>query len=83
MSGGDRGIARRYAELADLRATCLPFLPGTATGWSNHSFPRTTAFVVDTKVNDGMMMEYYTLQSPEHAARAAIVYEAIIEAMFS
>jgi murein peptide amidase A len=47
MSGGDRGIARRYAELAGLRATCLPFLPGTATAWSNHSLPGTTAFVVE------------------------------------
>lgn len=47
MAGGDRGIARRYAHLAALRATCLPFLPGTATAWSNHNFPGTTAFVVE------------------------------------
>jgi len=47
MSGGDRGVARRYAQLAGLRATCLPFLPGTATGWSNHRFPGSTAFVVE------------------------------------
>lgn len=47
MAGGDRGIARRYAHLARLRATCLPFLPGTAPGWENHSFPGTTAFVVE------------------------------------
>jgi protein MpaA len=47
MAGGDRGIARRYAELAGLRATCLPFLPGTASSWSNHTFPGTTAFVVE------------------------------------
>jgi murein peptide amidase A len=47
MAGGDRGIARRYAETAGLRATCLPFLPGTATAWSNHNFPHTTAFVVE------------------------------------
>jgi murein peptide amidase A len=47
MSGGDRGISRRYARRAGLRATCLPFLPGTATGWSNHTFPGTTAFVVE------------------------------------
>jgi murein peptide amidase A len=39
MAGGDRGVARRYAHLAGLRASCLPFLPGTATAWSNHSFP--------------------------------------------
>jgi murein peptide amidase A len=47
MAGGDRGVARRYAELSGLRATCLPFLPGTATAWSNHNFAATTAFVVE------------------------------------
>jgi len=47
MAGGDRGIARRYARVAKLRATCLPFLPGTATDWSNHTFPGTTSFVVE------------------------------------
>ena len=47
MAGGDRGVARRYAHQAGLRATCLPFLPGTATGWSNHALPGTTSFVVE------------------------------------
>jgi protein MpaA len=47
MAGGDRGVARRYGELSGLRATCLPFLPGTATAWSNHNFAATTAFVVE------------------------------------
>jgi murein peptide amidase A len=47
MAGGDRGVARRYAELAGLRATCLPFLPGTASGWSNHALAGTTSFVVE------------------------------------
>jgi len=47
MAGGDRGVARRYAQLAHLPATCLPFLPGTAPAWSNHAFPGTTAFVVE------------------------------------
>jgi murein peptide amidase A len=47
MAGGDRGVARRYAELSGLRATCLPFLPGTASGWSNHAFSGTTSFVVE------------------------------------
>ncbi|HTP21512.1 MAG TPA: DUF2817 domain-containing protein [Solirubrobacteraceae bacterium] len=47
MAGGDRGVARRYAQLAQLPATCLPFLPGTAPAWSNRSFPGTTAFVVE------------------------------------
>jgi hypothetical protein len=47
MAGGDRGIARRYAELSGLRPTCLTFLSGTAPEWSNHSFPGTTSFVVE------------------------------------
>jgi murein peptide amidase A len=47
MAGGDRGVARRYAHLAELRATCLRSLPGTATAWSNHAFPGTTSFVVE------------------------------------
>lgn len=47
MAGGDRGVARRYAELSGLRATCLSFLPGTASSWSNHNFPGTTSFVVE------------------------------------
>jgi len=47
MSGGDHGVARAYARTAGLRATCLAFLPGTATGWSNHVLPGSTAFVVE------------------------------------
>jgi murein peptide amidase A len=47
MAGGDRGVARRYATLSGLRATCLPFLPGTATAWANHNFAGTTSFVVE------------------------------------
>lgn len=47
MSGGDRGVARRYARISGLRATCLPFLPGTASDWSNHELGGTTSFVVE------------------------------------
>ena len=47
MSGGDRGVSRRYAQVAHMRATCLAYLPGTATSWSNHTFPGTTSFVVE------------------------------------
>jgi protein MpaA len=46
-SGGDRGIARRYAQLAGLRATCLTLLPGEETRWSDHALPGTTSFVVE------------------------------------
>jgi protein MpaA len=47
MPGGDRGVARRYARISGLPATCLAFLPGTATMWSNHKLPGTTSFVVE------------------------------------
>jgi hypothetical protein len=47
MAGGDRGVARRYAQIAGLRPTCLTFLSGVETGWSNHTFPGTTSFVVE------------------------------------
>jgi murein peptide amidase A len=47
LSGGDRGLARRYAQIAGLRPTCLTFLSGVETGWSNHNFPGTTSFVVE------------------------------------
>ncbi len=46
-SGGDRGVARRYAQVAGMRATCLTFLPGEETAWSNHTLPGTTSFVVE------------------------------------
>ena len=46
-SGGDHGVARRYAEVAGMTATCLTFVPGTETLWSNHTLPGTTSFVVE------------------------------------
>lgn len=47
MPGGDRGLPRRYAEVAGLRPTCLTFLSGVETAWSDHTFPGTTSFVVE------------------------------------
>ena len=47
MAGGDRGVARRYAQISGLRPTCLTFLSGVETRWSNHTFPGTTSFVVE------------------------------------
>jgi len=47
MAGGDDGVARRYAQISGLRPTCLTFLSGVETAWSNHSFPGTTSFVVE------------------------------------
>jgi protein MpaA len=47
LAGGDLGLARRYAEIAELRATCLTFLSGVETAWSNHTFAGTSSFVVE------------------------------------
>ena len=47
MAGGDRGVARRYAQLSGLAATCLGFFPGSAPSWSNHLLRGTTSFVVE------------------------------------
>jgi protein MpaA len=47
MAGGDRGVARQYADLAGLEPTCLTFLSGEETAWSNHTLPGTTSFVVE------------------------------------
>ncbi len=46
-SGEDRGVARRYAQVAGMPGTCLTFLPGEETAWSNHALPGTTSFVVE------------------------------------
>jgi protein MpaA len=47
MAGGDHGVARRYAHLAGLEPTCLTFLSGEETAWSNQTLPGTTSFVVE------------------------------------
>jgi murein peptide amidase A len=47
LSGGDRGVARRFAQVAGLEPTCPTFLSGTETAWSNHTLPGTTSFVVE------------------------------------
>ena len=47
LTRGNLGLQRRFARLAGLRAGYLPRYAGTATGWSNATFPGTTAFVVE------------------------------------
>jgi protein MpaA len=47
MAGGDRGVARRYALVSGLEPTCLTFLSGEETAWSNRTLPGTTSFVVE------------------------------------
>jgi N-acetylmuramoyl-L-alanine amidase len=46
-SGGDAKLGRLYARRARLPLRKLGFLPGTATSWENHTFPGSTAFVVE------------------------------------
>jgi protein MpaA len=47
LTSGNLALQHRFARLAGLRAGRLPRYPGTATGWSNASLRRTTAFVVE------------------------------------
>jgi murein peptide amidase A len=47
LTRGNLGLQRRFARLAGLRTGYVPSLSGTATGWSNATFPGTTAFVVE------------------------------------
>lgn len=46
-SGGDLRVEARYAGRARLPLRRLPRYPGSAAGWENHTFPGTTAFVVE------------------------------------
>jgi protein MpaA len=74
MAGGDRGVARRYAQLAHLRATCLAFLPGTAPGWQNHVLHGTTSFVVELPAGPvgpvGVSHHLRAVAAMEHGERA-------------
>jgi protein MpaA len=47
LSGGDPAIEERYAALVGLPFQQLTRYPGSALGWENHTFPGTTAFVVE------------------------------------
>jgi protein MpaA len=46
-SGGSVWVERRFAELAGLPLHRLVREPGSVVGWENHTFPGTTAFVVE------------------------------------
>ena len=46
-SGGASVLERRYAQLAGLPLIRLRRYPGSATSWQNHTFARSTAFVVE------------------------------------
>jgi N-acetylmuramoyl-L-alanine amidase len=46
-SGGDPHLERLYAKRSGLPHEPIAPLPGTATSWQNHTFPRDSAFVVE------------------------------------
>ena len=46
-SGGDPFLGRLYARHSGLPYRRIAPLPGTATSWQNHAFPRDSAFVVE------------------------------------
>jgi protein MpaA len=47
LSGGSVATETRFARLAGLGLRQLPRYPGSATGWQNHGWPGSTAFVVE------------------------------------
>ena len=47
LSGGNSAVERRFATLAGLPLRQLPRYPGSVSTWQNHTFPGTTAFVVE------------------------------------
>jgi len=68
LTSGNVHLQRRFARLAGLRAGRLPPYPGTATSWSNATFPGSTAFVVELPAG--------TL-SPAAVARLAAAVRAV------
>lgn len=46
-SGGSVALEDRFADLVGLRLARLRREPGSVVGWENHTFPGTTAFVVE------------------------------------
>ncbi|HMC80006.1 MAG TPA: DUF2817 domain-containing protein, partial [Acidimicrobiia bacterium] len=47
LSGGDVSIEQRYAGMVGLPTQQLQRYPGSVTSWENHTFPGSTAFVVE------------------------------------
>ncbi|MGE5408351.1 MAG: M14 family zinc carboxypeptidase, partial [Syntrophothermus sp.] len=47
LSGGNAFLERRFAELVGLPLVRLSRYPGSASGWQNHTFHGSTAFVVE------------------------------------
>ena len=47
LSGGNARIERRFADLSRLPLRQLTRYPGSAPTWQNHTFPDSTAFVVE------------------------------------
>lgn len=67
-SGGSVALERRFATLVGLPLVRLARYPGSVTGWQNHTFPGTTAFVVELPAGS---------LSPAAADRYADAVEAV------
>jgi hypothetical protein len=68
---GPAPIERRYAGLAGMRTGCRGAgLRGTATSWEDHTFPGTSAFVVELP-GGGLSSK----AARRHARAAALVAE--------
>ena len=46
-SGGNPAVEEQFADETDLPFARLTRYPGSVTGWENHNYPATTAFVVE------------------------------------
>jgi protein MpaA len=46
-SGGDVRVEQRFAQAVGMHTARLTRYPGSVVGWENHTFPGTTAFVVE------------------------------------
>jgi protein MpaA len=46
-SGGDARVEQQFARRVGMRTERLGRYPGSVAGWENHTFPGTTAFVVE------------------------------------
>jgi beta-N-acetylhexosaminidase len=80
-AGADERIVRAYARRVGLPARTLPNYHGTATRWQNHTFPGTSAFVVElpagpltpasARRHAGAVLEAAASRAPTAAATAS------------
>ena len=62
--GVDRRVVRDYARRVGLPARQLPRYRGTATGWQNHTFPGSNAFVVELPAGHAVISRLHSSTPP-------------------